>query len=201
MTVQKITKNMARGRKSRYNPDLVESIIDMIAKTGRDVDGMKVGGISSNTFYEWCNKYPDFKKKVAAAKERYREVCPEELKRKAQTRLMEYLDGTAEEVWKKHIEIKDKEGEIIRIEDHETRVSRPCPQWVIRRILGEQMSFMQAINTLANEDMLPDFIVDKAIKHVESLQSELQGLKIAPIDVEVTRSSTIQEPPGQLVPT
>jgi hypothetical protein len=46
--------------KTKYNPELVQTILSAIAQAGTDRAGWEAGGINKNTFYEWINKYPEF---------------------------------------------------------------------------------------------------------------------------------------------
>lgn len=58
---------MTAGRKTKYTPDLLKQILDVIAVGGTDKDAYTVAGIHADTFYEWM-KRPEFSEKIMGAR-------------------------------------------------------------------------------------------------------------------------------------
>lgn len=135
---------------------------------------MDAANIKPQTFYRWMREKSDFSDTIARAKKEYRRYCPEEMKRLAHKRLYEYLEGTAVETWEKRTIVKNQDGEVVKIEEQTTTVRRPCPEWALRRVLGESMNFLSAINVLVNEEMLPERMLHTTLHHLESLEKDLR---------------------------
>lgn len=54
-------------RKTKFRPEVVERILILIRDGYTVTDACRGACISTDTFYRWCDKYPDFHKAVVEA--------------------------------------------------------------------------------------------------------------------------------------
>ncbi len=133
--------------KGKYSPELVNEICKAISNTGKDIDGIKAGGINKDTFYEWLKKKSDFSDSVARAKEQFRAKLwkkDPDLYCKAVDGLKIHINGFSEE-WNTVIEHPDGKKTI-----KTTIVKRPPSKWAVQMILGKEIDIKplrEPINT------------------------------------------------------
>jgi hypothetical protein len=84
------------GRKSKYCPEIVTRITAAIEETGRDVDGIAMGGITRETFYKWISDKPDFSDAVEAARASFRATSLPQMRAWARQGLRNTLQAVAE---------------------------------------------------------------------------------------------------------
>lgn len=58
---------MPRGRKSKYEPERVEKLLEAIRLGATYKHACDYAGIHIDTFYEWQDKHPEFPERVKAA--------------------------------------------------------------------------------------------------------------------------------------
>jgi hypothetical protein len=145
----------------RYSPELIEEAANAIAVAGTDSAGWRAIGISRPTFYDWLKKYPEFADAINKARQEYRKVKHHSLKRAANKALLDYLTGNMVKVSHIRKEVVTPTGEIVELEEHHT-TPVGIPQWAIVRVLGQPMSEVEAIMALADQEILPEWIVDYA---------------------------------------
>lgn len=59
------------GRKAKYNPERVRTIVDAISSGSYYCDAAKKAGISESTFYEWMQSKAEFSEAVKSAEKRF----------------------------------------------------------------------------------------------------------------------------------
>jgi hypothetical protein len=161
-----------RGRSSKYTPELVEEIVTAIAVHGVDAAGWD-GRISKDTFYEWLKHKPDFSDMVVEAKNDYRRSLPETKRRQANLAFSQYLYGEMERVI-----VTTERGHSQKGGDYECetikRIPVGVPKWAIDRVLGANMSEIEALSVLVQAGWLPRGILNVAIAEVDKLKTTLQ---------------------------
>jgi hypothetical protein len=174
-SVQHMESIMAAGKKgrhSKYTPELVDQIVTAIAVHGVDSAGFE-GRIGKDTFYQWLKHKPDFSDAVSQAKKEYRNSLPETKYRQANKAFSQYLFGEMERVIvtteKGHTEKSGAyECETIK------RVPVGVPKWAIDRVLGTQMSEIQALSVLVGAGWLPVGILSIAVGELDRVKNTLQ---------------------------
>jgi hypothetical protein len=164
---------MARkGRSSKYTPELVEEIVTAIAVHGVDSAGFE-GRIAKDTFYQWLKNKPDFSDLVVEAKSEYRRSLPETKYRQANLAFSQYLYGEMERVI---VTTEKGHSEKSGVYESETikRVPVGVPKWAIDRVLGTQMSEIEALSVLVQAGWFPRGILNVAIAEVDKLKTTLQ---------------------------
>jgi len=138
--------------KGKYTPDIIEAIQLAIQKTGRDKDGIKAGGISKKTFYEWMNKKSEFSDVVRRAKKHFRNTQwndDPEIMREAVESFKKAILGN-NEVWKTESDYeRDSKGNLIK-KTTTHAVKRPGQPWAINLMLNPGGSIKQ----LGRKDMI-----------------------------------------------
>lgn len=125
---------MAKGK---YIPEIVEEILFAIGQTGRDLDGIKAGGISTDTFYRWHKEKSEFSEAVAHAKAQFRARLWKEdpqLIQDARDSLHK-LVKEREETWVKKYYTKAKNGKLVLTSRTETTTKRGPSAWAISAVL------------------------------------------------------------------
>lgn len=167
-----IEKMSKTGRKSKYCPELVEEIVTAIAVNGVDSAGWD-GRISKDTFYEWLKHKPDFSDMVVEARLEYRKSLPESKHRQANKAFAQYLYGEME-----RIIVTTERGHSEKSGAYESetikRVPVGVPKWAIDRVLGTQMSEIEALSVLVQAGWLPRGILNIAIAEVDKLKTTLR---------------------------
>jgi hypothetical protein len=153
--------------RSKYEPEIVEIILNAIRDTGGDRPGWEAGGISKDTFYEWINRYPDFSDQVKRAKLDYRNTCPDVLVRQAKQALSDYLFGRMERVQVTEEERVSEEG-LTSYKKVTRRVTMGVPRWAIERVLGKPADLIEALKVLADCNVIPQWLVQRSVDEIGS---------------------------------
>lgn len=143
--------------KSKYTPEVVQQILDVVAQTGSDRASWEAAGISETTFYDWCNKYPEFSEQIKEAKAQFRESCPEVLITQAHKALADYLFGRVEITTTVITRGINEEGSYS--EETTKRVKLSPPRWAIERVLGKPIDILEAVKVLVDAKVLPRWMV------------------------------------------
>ncbi len=161
-----------KGRSSKYTPEMVEEIVTAIAVHGVDSAGWD-GRISKDTFYEWLKHKPDFSDMVVQAKREYRKSLPESKHRQANLAFSQYLYGEMERVIVTTEKGHSEKGGAYESETVK-RVPIGVPKWAIDRVLGPQMSEIEALSVLSQSGWLPKGILNIAIAELDKLKTTLR---------------------------
>ena len=124
--------------KSKYTEEMSAIICEAISKTGRESAGIKAGGISRSTYYNWKDSIPEFRAAISYALEVFRSRLWESdpyLVNDAVNSLKSLLDGRKETWVKKHYKVSEK-GEKILESITTTSVKRSPSPWAISVVLG-----------------------------------------------------------------
>lgn len=143
--------------KSKYNPEIVQKILDVIAQTGSDRAGYEAGGISKDTFYQWINRHADFADRIKQVKSQFRETCPEVLINQAQRAFADYLFGRVEistTTFKRGTNEKGSYSEEVT-----KRIRLSPPRWAIERVLGRPIDLLEAVKVLVDANVLPRWLI------------------------------------------
>lgn len=82
--------------RKKYSPELVKTICDAIADSGKDIDGIEAGEINKNTFYKWINDKSDFRDAVYTARKAFQDTSLPQLRRYAKNGLKNTLQAVSE---------------------------------------------------------------------------------------------------------
>lgn len=143
--------------KSKYTPETIQKILDMIAQTGSDRAGWQAGAISEATFYDWQQKYPEFLEQIKSAKTEYRNTVPEVLIRQAHSAFADYLFGRVEITTTQFKRGVNEKGSFS--EETTKRIKLSPPRWAIERILGKPIDVLEAVKVLVDANILPKWLV------------------------------------------
>lgn len=138
----------AVARKSKYTPDIQDTICEAIATEGGDEVGWRAGGINAATFYRWLNRYSDFRDAVEQARRDFRERCPAYQKDLALEKLTDALENGQLIRWTtiktRRLDHfypgKDGQPDTLKWYQIETTEEehiehRPTPKWAIERVI------------------------------------------------------------------
>lgn len=157
---------------SKYSPELVEAIVNAIAVEGGDQSGWEAGGISKDTFYRWIKERSDFADQIAHARSEYASTRPVRQIRKARRALDDYLSGNVIEEWDVYHEAVTPLGDVVMLHDTK-RIKRGVPKWAIERVLGKPLDLLEALETLANLEIIPRWVVQKAADEIRNARTEV----------------------------
>lgn len=162
--------------KSRYSQEVQEKICDALAVYGLDEAGWKAGEISKGTFYEWQKRHTNFADAVSIAKAEYRKCHSDSLKRLANKALVDYLAGNMVKMshTKKEV-IHPQTGETIEVEEFRT-VPVGIPQWAIQRALGDGLTELEALDRLAELQIVPLWVVECAKRILTQAREEIAAI-------------------------
>ena len=145
-----------KGRK--YSPELADRLIGALRELGSARAAYNALGVSKYSFYDWIKRFPDFAVRVEVAKREYFQNQDRENVDVAKKIIENYLvhgDVTEKKIIKQVI---DRDGNIVELtEKHLIRSG--CPEWVIRRVLGEKMQELEAVKVLVDTDWLPESLL------------------------------------------
>lgn len=147
--------------KTKYNPELVQTILSAIAQAGTDRAGWEAGGISKETFYQWINKYPDFSDGTKQAKAEFRETCPEVLIQQARKAFADHLFGRVV-ITQTSFERGATEKLGSYSKEITKRIKLSPPRWAIERVLGKPLDVMEALKILAEAGFIPYWVSELA---------------------------------------
>jgi len=146
------TEKQDKMGKGKYKREVLDSICQAIAKTGRDKDGITAGCINPDTFYRWLREKPDFSDIVARAKEQFRDTQWQddpEIMEKAVQSFKRAIDGNYE-VWKTESDYqRDEKGNLIK-KTTKHAVKRPGQPWAINLMLNPG----ESIKGLGRKDII-----------------------------------------------
>lgn len=160
------------GRKTKLTAQITEKIVEVLRLTGSDCQAYEVAEISEATYYRWQKEFREFRELVAQSKQRYRESCPEQLREKAMSALLDYLYGRVEETWTSEETII--EGDKVVTKSSIKKVKRGVPSWVIERILGKPLDELEAVKCLVESGWLPYSILTKTSESLDTAQNHIR---------------------------
>jgi len=113
--------------RTKYQPWRVKRICDAIAKSGKQYEGRKAGGIVADTFHRWLREKPEFALKVEHAKEcfvakAYKE--DPELFYKAVKALERLIQGV-EDTYDYILKVKNEKGKVVETREKKGKFIRP----------------------------------------------------------------------------
>jgi len=129
---QPIQQNRLRG--AVYSDAMGDRIIDALRQLGSTRSVLNALGLADSTYYRWLRANPALQVRAEIAKVEYRSLQDEESIRLAKAwikRLLLEGEVTTRETVREVV-VKDQ---VIEIRET-SRMVRPCPSWVIDRILG-----------------------------------------------------------------
>lgn len=162
------------GRRTKYNSETVEKILEGIKETGSDKIGWMVAGIGRDTFYQWKARYPDFSDRVAIAKEEFRRIVPETLIEQAKQSLRDYLFTGSVETWSSKEVHKDGAGNILKTIDRVSKAVKPTPGWVLERVLGKNLPVLEALQVLLSEGVATNYQARVIAEGISRIEQELK---------------------------
>lgn len=68
--------------------------------------------------------------------------------------------------------VKNSDGEVISIK--QKQVKKPCPKWVVDKVLGADMHELEAIKVLVESKMLPDELIGELAEVIEKTMDDLK---------------------------
>lgn len=169
--------------KSKYTEETVEKILTTLRLTGSDRHAIASVGINKATFYDWCNRFPDFSNQVAQAKKFFREKCPEQMRERATEALLDYLYGRVEESWTSEEVIR--EGDKVTVKTSVKKVKRGVPPWAIDRVLGRPIDELEAIKCLIESGWLPFHILNTTTQSLEEIRDRMRAAFANPAPLTV----------------
>jgi len=123
-----------RLRGAAYSDAMGDRIINALRELGTTRSVLKALNLADSTYYRWLRENPELNVRAEIAKVEYRSLQDEESIRLAKEWIQKLLlegDITIKETVKQVL-IKDQIFEIYET----SKTIRPCPSWVIDRILG-----------------------------------------------------------------
>lgn len=164
------------GRKTKHSAQIIEKIVEVLRLTGSDRQAYEVAEISEATYYRWQKEFREFRELVAQSKQRYQESCPEQLREKAMSALLDYLYGRVEETWTSEETIIEGDKIVTKssIKSSIKKVKRGVPSWVIDRILGKPLDELEAVKCLVESGWLPYSILTKTSESLNTAQNHIR---------------------------
>jgi len=172
----------------KYTPEIVENICKLLADGQTIAYAVQSEKVAQKTFYEWKKKYPDFAEKVRQAENKYKQNCPDGIKRAAKDRIQELVTFGHKIRREKtntiihEIPVRDETGTVIdykelwrQVHTEVEETNRGCPQWALDRVLPA-----------------PPKDLESAIKMIEAY-----GLKTIVANTEVFREWLIAQTTSQ----
>lgn len=153
---------------SRYNAETASVICDAIATNGLDEAGWKAASISKGTFYRWLNERETFRDAVNTAKAEYQKSHYHSLRRSANKALADYLTGSMCKV-ERTVTIHPDGSQTEQIKT----IPVGIPRWAIERVLGSQVSEVDAVLNLVMAGFIPEWIGEYAINIIEEFKAKL----------------------------
>ena len=164
---------------SKRSEELKTLIIQAIEETGLNKEAIKVAsevsnGFTQRSFYRWKAEDVTFSQEVAKAHKTYRNRLAEQTRTKARKSIAEIVEYGWQERWDKKEEYRDAEGNLTGSKSSSVVVTKPLPAWVADKILGSSnVSEIQALQVLAEAQMLPYKAVESASEHLESMKNDI----------------------------
>lgn len=169
-------KKIYRGIDSDYNYLVVDVFIDMI-QTTNDIDkSCSCIGINRQVYERWMVEHKEFAKRVTEAQEIYRENTPLALKAIAQKQLTKYLRGEQSRTTTIEESFYDENGNIRNSKVTKKTESIEAPRWAIERVLGTDISELDAVKTLVDSQWIDSDIVDEISDKLSKLNSEIKDI-------------------------
>lgn len=138
------------NNKGKHTPELVKEICKAISKTGKDIDGIKAGGISKDTFYTWIKTKSDFSDSIARAKKEFGAKLwkkDPDLYCKAVDGLKIHIHGHCE-VWDT-VTVHPDGRKTIKT----TTIKRAPSKWAIELILGKETDTQPLREPINTDDL------------------------------------------------
>ncbi len=146
-------------RKTKYTPETVALIEQILRSTGSDRSAFEAAGISRQLFYYWIRQYPEFALAVNNAREAFRKENSLRYIENAHKQIEKLLESGSHETWESEtLKIKIVGGEevIEGIERSKKQVTRSTPYWVIDRVMGPTREGIDLLAHLFVEGAIAD---------------------------------------------
>lgn len=165
-----------QGIDTDYNYLVVDTLIDMIQTTNDIPRSCQAVDIPISTFNSWLSTYKDFAKRVEEAQEIYRENSPIALKAAAQRELTKYLMGKQTRSSTVKETFLDENGVVRNSRIIEKTEAIETPRWAIERVLGTEVSEMDALKTLIEHEWLDPDVIDQISDRLSQLNQDIKHI-------------------------
>ena len=160
--------------KGRYTDATGDRIVSAMRELGSSRSVYTQLGISQAVYYRWLKDRPDLSLRVELAKREYHELQDIEnisMAKEWLKRLLIEGDRTTRKTTKQVV----AGGQIFDTEET-VKIQRPCPSWVIDRVLGSSETIFKAITTLCTEGILPDTAAAEIFDILRETQNRIGGI-------------------------
>ena len=158
-------------RVSRYSPAMGDRIISAIRELGSTRAVIDALGIPSGTYYTWLQQNPELHVRAEVAKVEYRRFQDEANIAMAKNWLIKLLKEGDVTIKKTIRQVVIRE-QVVEIKET-SRVERPCPNWVIDRVLGTG-SELNAVQVLVGSGFIPDGVSAQVMEAIDRAGDEIR---------------------------
>jgi len=153
-----------------------EEFIEILKSCGCKKTAIAAVNATPTTLNSWLRNHPDLQERINDALSQYRETQPIVLINAAKIALADYLFGRMEKVSSSVTTQVDKDGNFLGAFETITRTPVGVPKWAIDRVLGTEMSEVDALKILADSGYLPQILVDRVVSKLSSTKDEIKSI-------------------------
>jgi hypothetical protein len=159
--------------KGRYSESTGDRIVNAVRELGSARAAYTQLGITATNYYRWLRERPELDLRVEIAKKEYHQNQDREnidLAKGWIKRLLTEGDRTTRQTTKEVIIA----GKIVTLEET-VRIQRPCPSWVVDRVLGRGET-LAAIQTLVSEGLIPTVAAVGILEVLKETQAQISSI-------------------------
>ena len=151
-----------------------ENFLEHLKDCGSVDDSAAIIGTTADVVQHWKMRVPGFQERFDLAMSQYRDTQPLALRNEAKRALANYIFGRMEKVSSSVVTKVDRAGNLIDCTETITRSPVGVPRWAIERVLGQNLSEVEALTVLANSGFLPKTLVDRVVAKLSSTKDEIR---------------------------
>jgi len=153
-----------------------DEFIEILKSCGCKKTAISAVGATPTALDSWTRNHPELQERINDAISQYRETQPIVLVNAAKQALANYVFGRMEKISSSVTTQVDAKGNVLGAFETITRTPVGVPKWAIDRVLGSEMSEVDALKILADSGYLPQILVDRVVSKLSSTKDQIRSI-------------------------
>jgi len=153
-----------------------DEFIEHLKSCGCKKTAIAAVGATNTALVSWTRNHPELQERINDALSQYRETQPLVLVNAAKQALANYVFGRMEKVSSSVTTQVDANGNFLGAFETITRTPVGVPKWAIDRVLGTDMSVVDALKMFADSGFLPQHLVDRILSKISLSQEDIRNI-------------------------